>query len=58
MNYESITIQDCLDNHEKRDKAAVINDRQVLDFVKEDQVYLVLAAITYIIQGKQEEWDG
>ncbi len=36
MNYENITIQDCLDNHEKRGKAAVINDGQVLDFVKED----------------------
>ncbi len=36
MNYENITIQDCLDNNEKQGKAAIINDGQVLDFVKED----------------------
>lgn len=32
MNYETITIQDCIDNYEKRNKATVINDGQVVGF--------------------------
>ena len=30
MNMEAITLQDCIDNYEKKDQAAVINDGQVL----------------------------
>jgi hypothetical protein len=36
VNNDAITIQDCLDNYYKKSKAAVINDGQVLEFVKED----------------------
>jgi hypothetical protein len=36
MNYETITIQDCLDNYQKKGKSAIINDGQVIEFVKED----------------------
>lgn len=32
MNMETITLQDCIDNYEKKDQAAVINDGQVLGF--------------------------
>lgn len=32
MNMEVITLQDCIDNYEKKDQAAVINDGQVLGF--------------------------
>lgn len=32
MNMEAITLQDCIDNYEKKDQAAVINDGQVLVF--------------------------
>lgn len=32
MNYEAITIEDCLDNYEKRGKSAVINAGQVVGF--------------------------
>ena len=35
MNREVITIQDCIDNFEKKGEAAVIFDGQVVDFVKE-----------------------
>lgn len=35
MNYESVTIQDCIDNFEKRSKTVVINDGQIIEFVKE-----------------------
>ena len=30
MNMEAITLQDCIDNYEKKDQAAVINDGQVI----------------------------
>lgn len=30
MNMEAITLQDCIDNYEKKDQSAVINDGQVL----------------------------
>lgn len=36
MNYNTITIQDCIDNFEKKSKSVVINDGQVIEFVKED----------------------
>ena len=32
MNMETITLQDCIDNYEKKDQAAHINDGQVLGF--------------------------
>lgn len=32
MNYEAVTIQDCLDNYEKRNKSVVINAGQVVGF--------------------------
>ena len=32
MNMEAITLQDCIDNYEKKDQAAVINDGQVRGF--------------------------
>ena len=32
MNMEAITLQDCIDNYEKKDQAVVINDGQVLGF--------------------------
>ena len=32
MNYEAVTIQDCIDNYEKRSKSAIINDGQVVEF--------------------------
>ncbi len=32
MNMEAITLQDCIDNYEKKGQAAVINDGQVLGF--------------------------
>lgn len=32
MNMEAITLPDCIDNYEKKDQAAVINDGQVLGF--------------------------
>lgn len=35
MNYEKVTIQDCIDNFEKRNKSVVINDGQIIEFVKE-----------------------
>lgn len=36
MNYDTVTIQDCLENYEKKNKSVVINDGQVIEFVKED----------------------
>lgn len=35
MNREMITLQDCLDMYEKRNKAAIINDGQVIMFITE-----------------------
>lgn len=32
MNYEAVTVQDCIDNYEKRNKSTVINDGQVVGF--------------------------
>ena len=32
MNYEAVTVQDCIDNCEKRNKSTVINDGQVVGF--------------------------
>lgn len=36
MSLENVTIQDCLDMEEKKGKVTVINDGQVVGFVKED----------------------
>lgn len=36
MNLEAITIQDCLDMYQKKNKAAIINDGEVIDFVSEE----------------------
>lgn len=35
MNNENITIQDCLDNFEKKGKVAVIENGQVIEFRRE-----------------------
>lgn len=35
MSLEYITIEDCIDMYEKKDMAAVINDGQVIGFIKE-----------------------
>lgn len=32
MNYEAVTVQDCIENYEKRNKSTVINDGQVVGF--------------------------
>jgi len=36
MNYESVTLQDCIDNFEKKGKTALIENGQVVEFRKED----------------------
>lgn len=36
INPETITIQDCLDNFEKRNRRAICNDGQVVDFEEEE----------------------
>jgi hypothetical protein len=36
MNYENITIQDCLDNFELKGKTATIENGQVISFEKEN----------------------
>lgn len=36
MNYEAVTIQDCIDNYEKRSKSAVIKAGQVVGFEIEE----------------------
>jgi hypothetical protein len=35
MNYEIVTIQDCLDMYEKKGQAAIIENGQVTGFGKE-----------------------
>lgn len=35
MNYETVTIQDCIDNWEKRGKTVIIENGQVVGFEKE-----------------------
>jgi hypothetical protein len=37
INKEAITIQDCLDNFEKKNRRAILNDGQVVDFEKEGE---------------------
>nr|DAH33425.1 MAG TPA: hypothetical protein [Caudoviricetes sp.] len=32
MNLEAVTIQDCIDNYEKKDKTTEINDGKVISF--------------------------
>lgn len=34
MNYEAITLQDCIDNFEKRGRAAVIEDGKISYFIE------------------------
>lgn len=36
MNLENVTIQDCIDMYEKKDKAVVINDGKVIGFISEE----------------------
>ncbi len=36
MNYENVTIEDCIDMYEKKGKVAVINDGKILNFVPEE----------------------
>lgn len=35
MNKEIITIQDCIEMHEKKNQAVILNDGKVIDFQKE-----------------------
>ncbi len=35
MNLEVVTIQDCIDMHEKKSQATIINDGKVIDFIPE-----------------------
>ena len=35
LNYEVITIDDCLDMHQKKGQAVVIENGQVVGFIKE-----------------------
>lgn len=37
MNYEAVTVQDCIDNYEKRNKSVVIKDGQVIGFELNEQ---------------------
>ena len=37
INKEAITIQDCLDNYEKKNRCAILNDGQVVDFEREEE---------------------
>lgn len=37
MNREAITLEDCLDMYEKRNKATIINDGQVIMFISENK---------------------
>ena len=36
INYEVVTIEDCIDMYEKKNKVTVINDGEVIEFVEED----------------------
>lgn len=36
MNYENVTIQDCLDNYEMKGKVTIIKNGQVVEFRKEE----------------------
>lgn len=36
INYNEITLQDCLDNYRLRNKAVVLNDGKVICFLEED----------------------
>lgn len=36
VNYENVTIQDCLDNYEKKERVTIIENGQVVDFRKEE----------------------
>lgn len=38
MSLENITIQDCLDNYEMKGKVTIIENGQVVGFVKENEV--------------------
>lgn len=35
MNYEVVTIEDCLENYYMKDKAVIITAGQVIGFIKE-----------------------
>ena len=37
LNYEVVTVGDCLDNFEKKGKSAVINDGKVIGFEEGEQ---------------------
>lgn len=36
INYEVVTIEDCLINYEKKGKRVIINDGQIIAFVEEN----------------------
>ena len=37
MNTESITIEDCLDMHEKKGQTTIINDGKIIGFEKTEE---------------------
>lgn len=37
MDWNNITIQDCIDMHEKKSKCTVLNDGKVVDFVEDEE---------------------
>ena len=38
MNWDAVTLQDCVDMHAMKEYAAVLNDGQILGFVLESSV--------------------
>lgn len=36
INFKTVTVQDCIENYEMKDKVAIINDGHVIDFIKEN----------------------
>lgn len=34
MDWEKVTVQDCIDMYEKKNKCAVINDGKIINFVE------------------------
>lgn len=36
INYEVVTIEDCLINYEKKGKRVIINDGQIIGFVEDN----------------------
>lgn len=41
MNYNVVTLEDCLNNYEKRNKTTVINDGNVVKFEPMEEHYVL-----------------